>query len=228
MLYPLLKYVLIGPVLWVLGRPTVEGAQHIPSSGPVILAGNHLTFVDSLYLPLVVRRRITFVAKSEYFTGTGIRGALNRWFYKAVGQVPIDRSGGDGATGALSAATRILAAGGIWGIYPEGTRSPDGRLYKGKTGVMRVALATGAPVIPVVISGTESVNPRGRRGWRLGRVHIAFCEPLDLSRYRELAMHRAVVRSATDQLMRELQRKSGQEYVDSYANRYRTESASDS
>lgn len=218
MIYAVLKHVVLGPVLRLLGRPQIVGAQHVPSSGPVILAGNHVTFADSLYLALAVRRPVTFVAKSEYFTGTGLFGRLNRWFYTAVGQVPIDRSGGDAAAGALRAATHILDGGGIWGIYPEGTRSPDGRLYKGRTGVMRVALATGAPVIPVVVTGTETVNPRPGR-WRFGRVRVEFCPPLDLERFRALADHPTIVRSATDQLMAQLHRTSGQEYVDSYARK---------
>ncbi|MER2208603.1 MAG: lysophospholipid acyltransferase family protein, partial [Rhodococcus sp. (in: high G+C Gram-positive bacteria)] len=144
MLYWLFKYVLIGPVLWLFGRPTIEGQHHIPKKGPVILAGNHRAVVDSFFLVLMVRRRITFVAKSEYFTGTGVKGAMQRWFFGGAGQVPIDRSGADASRAALDTAIGILDKGGVWGIYPEGTRSPDGCLYKGKTGAIRVALETGA------------------------------------------------------------------------------------
>jgi 1-acyl-sn-glycerol-3-phosphate acyltransferase len=212
----LLKCVL-APIVWLFGRPIIEGAEHVPAEGPVILASNHLAVADSFFLVLKLRRRITFVAKSEYFTGTGLKGLLTRWFFTAAGQVPIDRSSGSAAQGALDAATRILGKGGIWAIYPEGTRSPDGRLYKGKTGVLRVALATGALVIPVVMSGSDTVNPPGSRRWRFGRVRIKVCPPLDFARYQDFQDDRQVVRSATDELMLVLADNSGQEYVDQYA-----------
>nr|MDT0664877.1 lysophospholipid acyltransferase family protein [Micromonospora sp. DSM 115978] len=184
MWYWLFKYVLIGPALWLLGRPSVEGAEHLPRTGPVILASNHLSVVDSFFLVLVSRRRITFVAKREYFTGRGLRGAAKRWFFAACGQIPIDRRGAAAARDALDAATGVLAAGGVWGIYPEGTRSPDGRLYRGRTGVMRVAAATGAPIVPVVMRGT--------RRWRFRKIRIIVCEPFDL------AEHRAQLRDSRD------------------------------
>jgi 1-acyl-sn-glycerol-3-phosphate acyltransferase len=208
---------LLSPIVWLYGRPVVEGSEHIPATGPVILASNHLAVADSFFLVLMVRRRITFVAKNEYFTGRGLKGLLVRWFFAAAGQVPIDRSSSSAAQGALDAATRILDAGGVWAIYPEGTRSPDGRLHKGKTGVLRVAINTGAPVIPVVMSGTETVNPPGTRRWRFGRVTIRICPPLDFSRYYDFKDDRQVVRSATDELMWVLANNSGQEYVDVYA-----------
>ncbi len=216
MLYWLFKYVLIGPVLWLSGRPTIEGQHHIPKKGPVILAGNHRAVVDSFFLVLKVRRRITFVAKSEYFTGTGVKGAMQRWFFGGAGQVPIDRSGADASRAALDTAIGILDKGGVWGIYPEGTRSPDGCLYKGKTGAIRVALETGAPVIPVVVHGGDAVNPPGTRMWRFSKVRITVGEPIDFSRYRELRGYQAVVRAATDELMTVLCEQSGQEYVDVY------------
>lgn len=216
MLYWLFKYVLIGPVLWLFGRPTIEGQHHIPKKGPVILAGNHRAVVDSFFLVLMVRRRITFVAKSEYFTGAGVKGAMQRWFFGGAGQVPIDRSGADASRAALDTAIGILDKGGVWGIYPEGTRSPDGCLYKGKTGAIRVALETGAPVIPVVVHGGDAVNPPGTRMWRFSKVRITVGEPIDFSRYRELRGYQAVVRAATDELMTVLCEQSGQEYVDVY------------
>lgn len=216
MLYWLFKYVLIGPVLWLFGRPTIEGQHHIPKKGSVILAGNHRAVVDSFFLVLMVRRRITFVAKSEYFTGTGVKGAMQRWFFGGAGQVPIDRSGADASRAALDTAIGILDKGGVWGIYPEGTRSPDGCLYKGKTGAIRVALETGAPVIPVVVHGGDAVNPPGTRMWRFSKVRITVGEPIDFSRYRELRGYQAVVRAATDELMAVLCDQSGQEYVDVY------------
>lgn len=215
-LYRLFKYVLIGPVLWVFGRPTIEGRSNIPKHGPVILAGNHRAVVDSFFLVLMVRRRITFVAKSEYFTGSGIKGALQRWFFGGAGQVPIDRTGADASRAALDTAIGILDTGGVWGIYPEGTRSPDGRLHKGKTGVVRVALETGVPVIPVVVHGGDAVNPPGTKMWRFSKVRIVVGEPIDFSRYRELRANQAVVRAATDELMAILCDLSGQDYVDEY------------
>ncbi len=208
---------LLSPIVWLFGRPIIEGTEHIPTKGPVILASNHLAVADSFFLVLKMRRRITFVAKSEYFTSPGLKGLLKKWFFSAAGQVSIDRGGATAAQGALDAATKILADGGIWAIYPEGTRSPDGRLYKGKTGVIRVALATGAPVIPVVMSGSDTVNPPGTSRWRFGRVRIKVCPPLDFSRYHDFRDNRQVVRSATDELMWVLANNSGQEYVDSYA-----------
>lgn len=219
MWYWLFKYVLIGPVLRLVGRPTIEGAEHIPCRGPVVLAGNHLAVADSLFLALMIRRRVTFVAKNEFFTGRGVKGRAVRWFHRATGQVPIDRTGGRGAQAALDAATKILAAGGVWGIYPEGSRSRDGRLYRGKTGTMRVALATGAPVVPVIVQGTDVVNPVGSRRWYFGRVHLIVCPPMDLSRYQGLRVDQQVVRRATDELMETLRARSGQEYVDSYSAR---------
>lgn len=217
MWYWLLKYVLVGPVLRVLGRPKVEGLQHVPRTGPVIIAATHLAAIDSLYLCLALPRRITFIAKSEYYAGTGLRGRFDRWVLRATGQVAVDRSGGAASAPALSAAVRILDDGGVWGIYPEGTRSPDGRIYRGRTGVIRVAMQTGAPVIPVVLSGTDRVNPQGRRGWRFARVRISFGP----ARYFRPA-DRDGVRAATDALMSELVQRSGRRYVDHYVKRFDT------
>ncbi|MGA9871025.1 MAG: lysophospholipid acyltransferase family protein [Rhodococcus sp. (in: high G+C Gram-positive bacteria)] len=217
MWYWIFKYVLIGPVLRMLGRPRIEGAEHLPATGPVILAGNHLTVVDSFFLVLVVPRRVRFIAKSEYFTGKGIKGRLISWFYTSAGQVPVDRSGSGAGEPALDAARKILADNAVWAIYPEGTRSPDGRLYKGKTGMARVALETGAPVVPVVMFGTEKFNPVGSRMWRPAKIVVRFGEPIDFSRYEGFSEHRAIVRSATDEVMYSLMNLSGQEYVDMYA-----------
>ena len=213
MWYRLFKYVLLGPLLRVLGRPETEGLEHVPRTGPVIVAANHLAVIDSLYLALVLPRRVTFLAKQEYFTGPGLRGKVNKWFYSVSGQVPVDRTGGSAAADALAAATRILDSGGVWAIHPEGTRSPDGRIYRGRTGTLRVAMATGAPVIPVVLSGTDKVNPRGSRLLRFGKVRITFGAP---RRYPPAQQHHAV-RTATDELMREMAARSGRHYVDHYA-----------
>ncbi|MBY4038359.1 1-acyl-sn-glycerol-3-phosphate acyltransferase [Rhodococcus fascians] len=217
MWYLLFKYVLIGPVLRVLGRPSVVGADNIPKTGPVIIAGNHLTVVDSFFLVLLVRRRVTFIAKSEYFTGRGIKGAALRWFYSATGQVPVDRRGAGASAPALDAAKNILRQRKVWAVYPEGTRSPDGRLYKGKTGLARVAIETGAPVVPVVMHGTLGINPVGSRMWRPGKVRMVVGEPLDFTRYAGGEYSKAILRAITDEVMTALANLSGQEYVDVYA-----------
>jgi 1-acyl-sn-glycerol-3-phosphate acyltransferase len=217
MWYWLLKYVLLGPLLSLLGRPKVEGLEHVPSSGPVILASNHLAVMDSFFLPLVVRRRITFLAKSEYFTGTGLKGWFSRWFFTAAGQVPIDRSDADAAQAALNTAERLLGEGKLLGMYPEGTRSPDGRLYKGKTGLGRLALETGVPVIPVAMIGTNVVNPPGTTRLRFGRVTVRFGAPMDFSRFEGMSGNRFIERAVTDEVIYELMGLSGQEYVDIYA-----------
>jgi 1-acyl-sn-glycerol-3-phosphate acyltransferase len=218
MWYWLFKYIFMGPLLTVLGRPKVEGMEHVPTSGPAILASNHLAVADSFFLPLVVRRRITFLAKSEYFTGTGLKGWFTKWFYTVAGQVPIDRTDADAAQAALGSAERLLGQGKLLGMYPEGTRSPDGRLYKGKTGLGRLALETGVPVIPVAMIGTNVVNPPGSKMWRFGRVTVRFGEPMDFSRFEGLAGNRFIERAVTDEVIYELMELSGQEYVDIYAS----------
>ena len=217
MWYWLFKYIFMGPLLSLLGRPKVEGLEHVPQSGAVILASNHLAVADSFYLPLVVSRRITFLAKAEYFTGTGLKGWFTRWFYTVAGQVPIDRTDADSAQAALTTAERIVGEGKLLGMYPEGTRSPDGRLYKGKTGLARLALTTQVPVIPVAMIGTDVVNPPGSKMWRFGRVQVKFGPPMDFTRFEGLAGNRFIERAVIDEVMYELMRLSGQEYVDLYA-----------
>ena len=217
MWYWIFKYIIMSPLLSFLGRPKVEGLEHVPRSGPAILASNHLAVVDSFYLPLVVRRRITFLAKSEYFTDTGLKGAFKRWFFTVNGQVPIDRTDADAAQDALDTAQRLLSEDKLLGMYPEGTRSPDGRLYKGKSGMARLALETGVPVIPVAMIGTDGVNPPGSRSWRFGRVTVRFGEPMDFSRFEGLAGNRFIERAVIDEVMYALMNLSGQEYVDIYA-----------
>ncbi len=219
MLYWFFKYILIGPWLRLLFRPQVEGLEHIPKDGPVILASNHLSFSDSFFLPLVVPRHITFLAKAEYFNGTGIKGFLSRAFFKGVGQVPIDRSGGSASDDAMSTALRVLGENELLGIYPEGTRSPDGRLYRGKTGVARVALEAEVPVIPVAMIGTREIQRPGKIMPSIRRVGIKIGQPLDFSRYEGMQNDRFVLRSMTDEIMYELMELSGQEYVDIYAAR---------
>ena len=219
MLYWLLKYVILGPWLKLVFRPRVEGFEHVPSEGPVIIASNHLSFADSVFMPLSVKRKVTFPAKSEYFTGKGIKGWLVKMFFVGTGQVPIDRSGGRAARVALEIGLQILREGAIFGIYPEGTRSPDGRLYRGKTGVARLALESGAPVVPVAMLNMDEIQPVGKRMPKLKRVHIRFGAPLDFSRYAGMAGDRFVERAVTDEIMYELMVLSGREYVDTYAQK---------
>jgi 1-acyl-sn-glycerol-3-phosphate acyltransferase len=217
MWYWLFKYIFLGPLLALLGRPKVEGLECVPDDGPAILASNHLAVADSFYLPLVVRRRITFLAKAEYFTGTGLKGWFTRWFYTAAGQVPIDRTDADAAQSALNTAERLLKQGKLMGMYPEGTRSPDGRLYKGKTGLARLALQTAVPVIPVAMIGTDVVNPPGSKMWRFGQVTVRFGKPMDFSRFEGMEGNRFIERAIIDEVIYELMQLSGQEYVDIYA-----------
>ncbi len=216
-LYWLTKFVLLGPLLRLIFRPSVEGLENVPARGGAIMASNHLAVVDSFFLPLVVPRRVTFPAKIEYFTQPGIRGRFKKWFFSGMGQIPIDRSSGSAARAALDTGVRVLREGQLLGIYPEGTRSPDGRLYKGKTGVARLALEAAVPVIPVAMFGTERVNPIGSRVLRPHRVHVRIGPALDFSRYAGLAGDRFIERSMTDEIIYALMELSGQEYVDVYA-----------
>ena len=222
-LYWVMKYVLLGPLLRLFFRPRIEGVENIPRSGGAMLASNHLAVADSFFLPLTVPRRVTFLAKREYFTGRGVRGWLKKAFFAGVGQVPIDRSSAAAAYAALDTAVRLLREGRLLGIYPEGTRSPDGRLYKGKTGVARMALEAGVPVIPVAMFGTDRANPIGSKVWRPFRIRIKVGAPLDFSRYDGLAGDRFVERSITDEIMYALMELSGQEYVDVYAAKVKEE-----
>jgi 1-acyl-sn-glycerol-3-phosphate acyltransferase len=219
MLYWFLKHLVIGPWLRVLFRPWVEGLEHIPAKGPAILASNHLSFSDSFFLPLVVARPITFLAKSDYFTGRGIKGLFTKAFFAGVGQVPVDRSGGRASEAALRTGLRILGEGSLLGIYPEGTRSPNGRLYRGKTGVARMAMEAGVPIIPVAMINTYEIQPPGHVRPRIRRVGVRIGAPLDFSRYEGLSNDRFILRSVTDEVMYELMSLSGQEYVDMYATR---------
>jgi 1-acyl-sn-glycerol-3-phosphate acyltransferase len=223
----LLKYVLLGPLLRLLWPTRVTGAENIPERGGAVLASNHLAVADSFFMPLRVKRRVTFPAKREYFTEKGFKGLLKKWFFTGAGQIPIDRSGGSGAQAALDTAIRLLREGHLLGIYPEGTRSPDSRLYKGKTGIARITLEAGVPVVPVAMIGTDRVNPIGSKIWRPRRLEIRFGRPLDFSRYAGLSGDRFVERSITDEIMYALMELSGQEYVDIYAARAKELMAAD-
>jgi 1-acyl-sn-glycerol-3-phosphate acyltransferase len=214
MAYWLLKAILT-PLLFFFYRVRVEGLEHVPKKGGAILASNHLSFCDSFFLPLVVRRRVTFVAKAEYFDDP-----KTAWFFRAVGQIPIKRSGGSASQGALDAATEVLEGGGLFGIYPEGTRSPDGRLYRGHTGVARLALKCDVPILAAAMIGTTEVQPIGQVRPNFFRpVTIRFSEPMDFSRCADRADDPLVLRQITDEVMFELRRLSGQQYVDQYAKR---------
>ncbi len=225
MFYWLLKWVLIGPVLKGIFRPYAEGTEHVPEEGPAILASNHLSYSDWLFMPLVIPRRVTFVAKAEYFTGRGVKGWLQRSFFSGAGQVPIDRSSGSAAAGAIATGLKVLGKGELFGIYPEGTRSHDGRLYRGRTGVARMALEADARVIPVAVVGSDVVAPPGKIYGRYARPHVKFGEPLDFSRYQGMQDDRYILRSITDEIMYEIMTLSGQEYVDKYATTAKAEAA---
>ncbi|GGQ45397.1 1-acyl-sn-glycerol-3-phosphate acyltransferase [Streptomyces mutabilis] len=218
MLYGAMK-VTVGGSLKLAFRPWVEGLEHIPADGPAILASNHLSFSDSFFLPAVLDRKVTFIAKAEYFNTPGIKGRLTAAFFKGVGQLPVDRSGARGAgEAAIKSGIEVLERGELFGIYPEGTRSPDGRLYRGKPGgLARVALATGAPVIPVAMIDTEKIQPPGTVMPKLMRPGIRIGEPLDFTRYQGMEHDRFVLRAVTDEVMYEIMKLSGQEYVDMYA-----------
>jgi 1-acyl-sn-glycerol-3-phosphate acyltransferase len=216
--YWLAKFVLIGPLLRSLWRPWAEGIENIPDDRAAILASSHLSFSDSFFFPLLVKRKVTFLAKAEYFTTPGLKGWISRMFFSGVGQVPIDRSDKDASRAALNTGLRVLRGGNLLGIYPEGTRSPDGRLYRGKTGVARLALESGAVVIPCAMIDTDKIQPQGRVLPRLRpRPGVRIGKPLDFSRYEGMAGDRLVERSVTDEVMYALMQLSGQEYVDEYA-----------
>jgi 1-acyl-sn-glycerol-3-phosphate acyltransferase len=212
--YWIVKFLLTG-VLRYLYRVRVEGLENLPTTGPVILASNHVSFCDSIFLPLVLRRRVTFVAKAEYFDDP-----RTAWFFGAVGQIPIRRGGGSASQRALDSAAEVLERGGVFGIYPEGTRSPDGRLYKGHTGVARLALRCDAPVCAVAMIGTDDVQKIGQvKPTVFMPVTVRFSKPMRFDRYDSRADDPMVLRQITDEIMFELRELSGQEYVNRYAKR---------
>jgi 1-acyl-sn-glycerol-3-phosphate acyltransferase len=216
-LYWLLKNLIVGPFLLSVFRPRLRGLENIPKDGGVIFASNHLSFIDSVFLPIVVDRPIRFLAKSDYFTGRGLKGWLTKQFFLGIGQLPIDRSGGRASEASLATGLRVLEAGTQLGIYPEGTRSPDGRLYRGRTGVARMVLEGRVPVVPVAMIDTEKAMPTGTKLPKVRRIGVVFGEPLDFSRFEGLEGDRFVLRAITDEIMYELSRISGQEYADVYA-----------
>ncbi|MET8901502.1 lysophospholipid acyltransferase family protein [Streptomyces sp. NPDC048232] len=225
MFYYVLKYVLLGPLLRLVFRPRIEGLDHVPASGAAIVAGNHLSFSDHFLMPAVLRRRITFLAKAEYFTGPGLKGRLTAFFFRSAGQIPVDRSGKEAGQAAIREGLGVLGKDELLGIYPEGTRSHDGRLYKGKVGVAVMALRAGVPVVPCAMIGTFEAQPPGRKIPKVHPVVIRFGEPLDFSRYAGMEGEKAVLRAATDEIMYAILSLSGQEYVDRYAADVKAEEA---
>jgi 1-acyl-sn-glycerol-3-phosphate acyltransferase len=205
-------------------RPKVRGLRHVPSKGPVIIASNHLSFSDSIFMPLVVPRKVTFLAKSEYFTSPGPKGLLKKLTFIALGQVPVDRSGGRRSEAALITGLKVLADGNCIGIYPEGTRSPDGRLYKGRTGIARLAIESGAPVVPVAMFNTDKIQPTGKVIPKVMRVGIIFGEPMY---FEGDSTNLQYLRDVTDQIMKRIQQMSGQEYVDTYATKAKKSGSND-
>ncbi len=226
MFYWFMKNLVAGPLVKTVFRPWVTGADNIPKTGAVILASNHLSVVDSIFLPLVIERRISFLAKSDYLMGRGVKCWAIKNFLKGTGMLPIDRSGGKASEASLNTGLKVLARGEVLGIYPEGTRSPDGKLYRGRTGVARMILEAHVPVVPVAMIDTEKVMPIGSKLPKVRRIGVIFGEPLDFSRFEGLESDRFILRSITDEIMYELNRISGQEYVDIYASSIREKLAS--
>jgi len=218
--YYKLAQLTLGVMLKIIFRPWSEGARNVPQRGPAIIASNHLSFADHFFGPLPLRRQVIFLAKAEYFTGRGLKGLISRVFFSALGQIPVDRGGGAASERAIRTGLRVLADGKLLGIYPEGTRSPDGRLYRGKTGIARLALEGQVPVIPCAMVGTFEFMPSGqtRPSFRI-RPGVRFGEPLDFSRFYGKASDRRALREVTDEVMRAIEKLSGQEYVDMYAQK---------
>ncbi|MGW6908714.1 lysophospholipid acyltransferase family protein [Streptomyces sp. NPDC054940] len=217
MFYYVLKYVLLGPLLRLFFRPRIEGLEHVPATGAAIVAGNHLSFSDHFLMPAMLKRRITFLAKKEYFTGPGVKGRLTAAFFRSAGQIPVDRTGKEAGQAAIREGLGVLSKDELLGIYPEGTRSHDGRLYKGKVGVAVMALKARVPVIPCAMIGTFEAQPPGKVIPNIHPVTIRFGEPLDFSRYDGMENEKAILRAVTDEIMYAILSLSEQEYVDQYA-----------
>jgi 1-acyl-sn-glycerol-3-phosphate acyltransferase len=217
--------VTLGPVLNVLYRPTVDGLEYVPKTGPAILAGNHTSFSDHFFVPLVVDRMVIYLAKADYFNGKGVAGRLTAGFFNAVGQKPVDRASGRAGLAAIQTAVDVLAEGNLLGINPEGTRSPDGRLYRGRVGVARLWLESRAPLLPCAVIGSDVVQPPGQRIPRLAPISVRFGPPMDLERYAGRKRDALLFREVTDDIMKEIQKLSGQEYVNVYASTVKEELA---
>jgi len=228
MFYWFMKNLVAGPILKTVFRPWITGLENIPKEGGVILASNHLSFIDSVFLPLVIERRIYFLAKSDYFTGKGLKNWAVKHFLLGTGMIPIDRSGGKASEASLNTGLAVISRGDVLGIYPEGTRSPDGKMYRGRTGVARMILEGHVPVVPVAMMDTEKVMPIGSKIPKVRRIGVVIGKPLDFSRFEGLEGDRFILRSITDEIMYELNRISGQEYVDVYASSVKERSGSKS
>jgi 1-acyl-sn-glycerol-3-phosphate acyltransferase len=225
--YWVLKYTL-GIALKLVFRPWSRGRENVPRRGPVILVSNHLSFADHFFGPLPLPRKLVFLAKAEYFNGKGVKGLMSRAFFSGSGQIPIERTGGQASERALRSGLRVLAAGNVLGIYPEGTRSPDGRLYRGRTGVARLALESRAPVVPCAMIGTFEFLPSGSRRPNMKvRPGVIFGKPMEFSRFYGKESDRAALREVTDEIMAEIAKLSGQEYVDSYASTVKGQAKAD-
>lgn len=211
----LLARLVLTPIARLVFRPVVIGRRRMPPTGGVVVASNHLSFIDSVVISLLARRPVSFLAKADYFTGRGLKGALSRAFFTGVGAIPVERGAGKAAQDALDAGLAKLQSGQPFSIYPEGTRSRDGRLYRGKTGVAWLALTAGVPVVPVALRGTQDLQPVGSKRLRLARIRVEFGDPIDVSGFGPASSGRAR-REATDAIMAEIQRMSGQEYAGVY------------
>ena len=218
MLYWFFKWFSIGPLTRLLFHPWIEGEENLPKSGPAILVSNHISAGDTFLVPAMIKRRLTFPAKAELFSGRGLRGRITSWFMRSIGQLPMDRSGGRASATSMDGVLGVLAAGELLGIYPEGTRSPDGRLYKGKTGVARLVLQAGVPVIPVGMINTQFVPTRLFKIPLMRRPGVRIGRPLDFSRYAGSGNDRIVLRWVTDEIMNAVMELTGQAYVDAYAS----------
>ncbi len=216
--YSTAKRFVVGPVVNTAFRPWVKGLDNIPQQGAAILASNHLSFSDSVFIPVVVPRQVRFLAKNDYWKGRGISGMWSRWFFDITGQIPMDRSGGRASADSLDAGLQALRDGHLLGIYPEGTRSPDGRLHRGKLGVAKLALRAQVPVIPIALIGTDKVQPIDKMVPRVRRVGMIIGEPMSFDSYYANAEDRFAQRAVTDEIMSQIMRLSGQEYVDTYAS----------
>jgi 1-acyl-sn-glycerol-3-phosphate acyltransferase len=223
MSYGLFKHVLLGPGLKVYYRPWVEGEENVPETGAAILASNHLSFSDSVFLPLMLKRKVVFLGKAEYFTGKGVKGAATRQFMTSIGTIPVHRGGGRASEAALRTGLQVLSNGELLGIYPEGTRSADGRLYRGKTGVARLAIESGAPIIPVAMVGTDIAQPVGQKVPSRVDVGMRIGAPIHATEYIGKQEDREALRELTDHVMQAIQALSGQEYVDRDSAQYKRE-----
>jgi 1-acyl-sn-glycerol-3-phosphate acyltransferase len=220
-----MRHVLIGPPVKLLTRLRVEGRENVPPTGPLIIASNHLSFMDSMVIPLACRRQVHFLGKAEYFQGTGLRGTAVRWFHSTGGTIPVERSDPRAAARSLELGEEVLRRGGAFGVYPEGTRSPDGRLHRGRTGVARMAVNTGATLVPCAVIGTDRVQPPGSYGFRPARVTVRFGTPIDVGSLSARYQKAALLRAITDEVMEAIGSMSGQVRSGRYASDVKAELA---